>query len=406
MMRLLRVAVALPALLASPSVFAEAESEPGTVKQERTTATPIELVRTLQAMQDQIAAGSTDAHIAQRALLAHIDNQLMQQDQAVWQETKNVRAAVVFVLSGGRPSILRRLASIDSLDKKDSVLVKGALAYVEGREVEAKRILNEVDIHLLPPILAGQIALVQSALIVRDDPAKAVDLLDYVRLQLPGTLVEEAALRREIFVVSQMKDANKFEALSRQYLHRFRRSVYGGNFRQRFAAALTRLEFAKDEVKFSRLVSMLNELEPEGQRELYLLVARAALDQGQTKAAILAADKAYDMATADKVSAERAKLYKAAASIVTVKGFETAFEELQRINKASLPSNDAALLDTALSTASQIRRGFESAKEEAAKARPVASAKEPPEAKYSLPSISRAQEAIGRVDALFRKETR
>lgn len=403
-MRLLRVVAALPVLLVAEPALAEAE--PAAAKQEKGAATPIELVRTLQAMQDQIAAGSTDAHIAQRALLTHIDSQLMQQDQNAWQESKNVRAAVVFVLSGGRPSILRKLASSGALEKKDEILVKGALAYVEGREAEAKRILNEVDIHLLPPILAGQIALVQSALIVRDDPAKAVALLDYVRLQLPGTLVEEAALRREIFVVSQLKDVRKFEALSRQYLHRFRRSVYGGNFRQRFAAALTRLEFAKDEEKFSRLISMLSELEPEGQRELYLLIARAAIDQGQTKAAILASEKAYEMAATDKIGAARAKLYKAAASIVTVKGFESGFEELQKIDKSSLPPNDAILLDTALSTASQIRKGFERPKQETAKTKPALSVTEAPEAKYALPSISRAQDAIGRVDALFRKETR
>ena len=403
-MRLLRVAAALPVLLISAPALAQ--SEPEAAPQEKKVATPIELVRTLQAMQDQIAGGSTDAHIAQRALLLHIDNQLMQQDQKVWQESKNVRAAVVFVLSGGRPSILRKLAALDTLEKNDEVLVKGALAYVEGREAEAKRILNDVDVHLLPPILAGQIALVQSALIVRDDPTRSVALLDFVRLQLPGTLIEEAALRREIFVVSQMKDASKFEALSRQYLHRFRHSVYGGNFRQRFAAALTRLEFAKDEEKFARLISMLSELEADGQRELYLLIARAAIDQGQTKAAVLAAEKAFEMSATDKIGAARARLYKAAASIVTVKGFESSFAELQKIDRASLPPSDAVLLDTALSTASQIRRGFERSEQQAASSKPALPSVNAPELKYSLPSISKAQDAIGRVDALFRKETR
>lgn len=404
MIRLLRVVAALPALLISVPGFAE--SDPEGAPQEKTIATPIELVRTLQAMQDQIATGSTDAHIAQRALLTHIDNQLMQQDQEVWRESKNIRAAVVFVLSGGRPSILRKLSSLDTLEKKDEVLVKGALAYVEGREAEARRILNDIDVHLLPPILAGQIALVQSALIVRDDPARSVALLDFVRLQLPGTLIEEAALRREIFVVSQMKDASKFEALSRQYLHRFRHSVYGGNFRQRFAAALTRLEFAKDEEKFARLISMLSELEADGQRELYLLIARAAIDQGQTKAAVLAAEKALEMSAADKIGSARARLYKAAASIVTVKGFESSFEELQKVDRASLPPNDAILLDTALSTANQIRKGFDKPKPEAVNSKPALPPVDGPEAKYSLPSISKAHDAIGRVDALFRKETR
>jgi len=367
---------------------------------------PVQMVRTLQVLQDQISAGSTAAHAAQRTLLAHIDERFSLLDAEAWQDTRNVRAAVIFVLSGGKPDILKRLLSLGILSKEDETIVQGALAYVEGREAEARQLLSEVDVSALPPGLGGQLALVQSALIVREDPAKSVQLLDYVRLQLPGTLVEEAALRRAIFVVGQMGDTRKFDALSRQYLRRFRRSVYSGNFRQRFAAALTRLEFARDHNQFPRLVAILDELEPDGQRELYLLVARAAINEGQTRTAILAADKAYELSASDKVSVERARLYRAAAAIVKPNGFEHSTAELRRIDRTVLPPDDSALLDAALSMAEHIRSSPDNQRGGALIAQSAAPSDDLAQIRQSLPSISRAQEALERVDQLFRRATR
>ncbi|RDI54829.1 chemotaxis protein MotC [Microvirga subterranea] len=395
---------ALSFALAALLIASTAHAEPGGPQtgEDRMQALPVEMVRTLQIMQDQVATGSTTAHVAQRTLLGHIDERFAALDMKVWDSSKNVRAAVVFVLSGGRPHILRKLASLNAIGASDRSLVQGALAYVEGREGDAKHYLAEIDLASLPPALAGQVALVQSALTVRDDPAKSVELLDYVRLLVPGTLIEEAALRREIFVVSQMGNVGKFEALSRQYLRRFRSSVYAGNFRQRFATALSHLDFAKDQQQFPRLVAILSELDVDSQRDLYLLIARSAVDQGQTKAAILASDKAYELATSDIPSATRAKLYKAAAVIVTAEGFENGVAELRKIDRELLSQSDAALLESALSLAGTIRKVPEKVATAAAGGPPLA-AGEPSQIEVPLPAISRAQKALERVDQLFRK---
>lgn len=403
MRSLLAVACAL-SLAAAPALAEEVSVE----QIDRIQSMPVAMVRTLQIMQDQVAAGSTTAHVAQRSLLAHIDERLMTADPVIWDDPKNVRAAVIFVLSGGKPDILKRLLSFRRPGKSDEDLVQGALAYVEGREAEAKRLLLELDVNSLPVALAGQIALVQSALVVRDDPAKAVGLLDFVRLHLPGTLVEEAALRREIFVISQMGDMAKFDALSRQYLRRFRRSIYAGNFRQRFASALAQLEFVKDIKHFPRLVTILDELEPEGQRELYLLVARYAIDQGQTEVAMRASGKVLSMSDLDRVGIERARLYRAAALIVNAEGFESGIASLKQIDRSALPPRDVNLLDSALQLASHIRSVPEQVQKAEVPMAPAATPSEnaPVKVDEPLPSITRAQEALERVDQLFRRETR
>src|SRR5690606_11519516 len=159
----------------------------------------------------------------------------------------------------------------------DERLLLGALAYVEGQEDEARRLLQPVSPRALAPGLGGQIALVKAALLVRDQPAAAMEMLALARLLMPGTLVEEAWLRREIFVGSQLGDLDRFEALAERYMRRFRHSVYAGDFQQRFAAALTRLDFTKDPARFGRLDGMLSSLDPASRRDLYLLVSRASV---------------------------------------------------------------------------------------------------------------------------------
>ena len=356
---------------------------------------PVELVRTLQLLQDRIAHGSTQAHLAQRQLLAHIEQRLLALEPAGWAEIENVRAAVTFGLSGGGPAVLKRLIEAGTVPEAEHGLVRGALAYLQGREKEAITHLGAIDAQTMGPGLAGQLALTQSALMVREAPMKAIALLDQARLLSPGTLVEEGALRREIFVLAQAGDAKRFEALSIRYLRRFRRSVYAGNFRQRFAGALTRLDFDSDRSLTQRLERMLDEIEPEGRRDLYLLVARAGLEQGRRETALFAAERAAGLVDPESHYALQARLYRGAALIVAEGGFEAGFEALRAIDRASLASDDATLLDAALTTATQIRTPPKSGPV----LEPSASA-----SKRVVPqpqSISRAQEALARVDRMI-----
>ncbi|WP_018260415.1 chemotaxis protein MotC [Methylobacterium sp. WSM2598] len=359
---------------------------------------PVELVRTLQLLQDRIARGGTQAHLAQRQLIAHIEQRLIGLEPETWGKPANVQAAVTFALAGGGPGVLRRVIEAGSLPDSEAPLLQGALAFLEGRERDARTVLTKLDAQTLPASLAGQVALAQSALVVRENPDQALRLLDLARLLAPGTLVEEGALRREVFVLAPAGNIPRFEALSIQYLRRFRHSVYAGNFRQRFAAALTRLRYGDDPVRIGRLEAMLAEIEPEGRGDLYLLVARAAVEQGEMRAAVFAANRAAALVEAGSVRAAQARLYRAAAAIATPDGFDGAYAVLRSLDRAALPSADAGLLDAALSTAAQIRRDLPPAPatppEEAADGkRPVPQAK----------TIARAQEAIEQIDDMMRR---
>ncbi len=147
---------------------------------------PVELMRTLQLLQDRIAKGSTQAHLAQRQLLVHIEQRLLALEPETWADSANTRAGVSFALAGGGPAVLRKMLDSSKVAEADAPLVLGSLAYVEGREKEARTLLAKFDPREAPPSLAGQLALTQAALSVRDAPRKAIELLALARLLAPG----------------------------------------------------------------------------------------------------------------------------------------------------------------------------------------------------------------------------
>lgn len=378
-------------------------------------ASPVQMLRTLQLMQDQIAEGSTEAYLGQRGLLTILDKRFMELDAGLWADSRNVHAAIAFVLSGGNPQILRKLLEMSDpvLTAETRTLVEGALAYVEGREEKAKGDLLSFDAGTFPPMFGAQLALVQSALVVRTDARKSSDLLDFVRLQAPGTLLEEGALRRQVFVASQTGDTRKFLALSSGYLRRYRHSIYAGNFRQRLASALTRIDFGKDPVLFDGVVEMLQDLELEARLDLYLLAARSSIDQGLTKSARMLAEKAQELSHGDPKSAARARLYRAAAMIVSPETIAVAVEELKSIRKDVLSASDATLLDSALSMADHIRQSpGEKVAENGSQRSPVQVGTGTPsspdarrqQAPEQLEALLKAQDALSRIDKLIKNQ--
>ncbi|WP_201829856.1 chemotaxis protein MotC [Microvirga zambiensis] len=369
---------------------------------------PVQLVRTLHLMQDQIAVGSTEAHLGQRGLLGILDDRFMSLPPETWHNSRNVRAAVSLVLSGGKPDILRKLLEQGSevLSETERPLIEGALAYVEGREEAAQNALAALDPRALPPTLGAQLALVQSALVVRKSAAKSDELLDFVRLQAPGTLLEEAALRRQVFVASQTNNVEKFQSLATEYLRRYRHSIYAGNFRQRLASALTRIDFGKESARFDGIVAMMSELEPSARLELYLLAARASIEQGLTISARMMADKAQELVGQDKASAARAKLYRAASAITSPEGIAGAVDELRGLDRSILAVSDVSLLDSALAMAGQIRNLPGMAESQTREAKPVATKvaeNQPAQGLEQLQSLSKARDALSRVDKLIKK---
>ncbi len=394
-----------PSAIGAEAIAALPSRGPARAKQAKSAVplgAPFELVRTLQSLQDEVAQGSVSAVGAQRALLVEIDRSFDAAAPSVWQDRRNAEAAVIYVLSGGNPEILARLATMDPKPAVDPKLLAGVFAYATGKEADATANLADLNPVDLPASMAAQVALTQSALAVRTDPKKAMDLLSVARLLGTGTLVEEAAIRREIFVADQMKDAAMVQSLARQYLDRFRHSIYAGNFRIRFAAALSHMAFLDKEDQFPRLDDMLAQVEPESRRQLYLTVSISSLLSSQFVAARLSAERALSLSEPSSPEEARARLYRAAALVPDPKGFDEAGKNIAACDRKLLPATDQALYDMVTVTLAGVASGTD--RNAMPKSAPEVAADGTADlaAKPDDPLLARADEALKAVDDMLK----
>jgi chemotaxis protein MotC len=361
---------------------------------------PFEAVRAMQILHDRIAQGDTSAYRAQPMLIAQIGRQLIATDNEAWREARNARAALAYALGGGQTTILKRLVELGDKVNVDKNLLTGVLAFVEGRNAVAKGLLKDIDARSLPPILGGHIALVQSGLIGHDDPVKALTLLDLARLLAPGTLIEEAALRREI-IATETGDQQRFMALARQYMRRFQHSVFAETFKQRLTAQAIQIGTTGTSDQFSKLEDLLNEWEIGERRQIYLAMARTAVGQAMIAAGRRAADRAAQLSVEGSVDAARAKLY-AGASLIFTDDYEIGRSSLESLNRGHLPKSDADLYDRVLSVAKLVRK-WPDPSEVKASVISTDSDRDHAHVSTALDTIHLAEQAISEADQLMQK---
>lgn len=280
----------------------------------------------------------------------------------------------------------------------DERLFNGALAYVEGRQDEARELLKDFRPRAIPSSMAGQVALVQGALLAHSDASVAIERLDDARLLLPGTLVEEAALRREILLVGQAEDFDKFEFLTLAYIRHYRNSIYAGDFWQRFSSGLTQSSLALDERRFARIVALLEQIDRTSRLKLYLVIARAGLVRGRLTVARLAGERALALSSDVGSDRERAHLFRGAARVLTDE-YDGGLAELKALDRTKLPERDGLLLNATLQLALDVR------KPTAAPAAEIAADKPPPaparlDLASSTATLARAQKQLGELELL------
>lgn len=321
---------------------------------ETRSAQPFELVRSLESVQDQIVLGNADAQAKLPKLLGQIATGILAAEPRAWEDPRNLRAVIVYASSGGQARVVRAVAELGVARGETKDLLDGVLAYVEGRDERAKQILLPIEAMSLPAPLAGHVALVQSNLIAREDPRKAMQLLARARVLAPRTLVEEAALRKEIFLADQADDLDSFASLSSQYIRRFDRSAYAENFRQRFRAGIMHFALTSDPVQFAKLETVLAVLEPDEAVRLLLATARAGLLAGMAEPARHAVEKAAASAKKGTAEASRATLYAAAIRVLTGE-IDAGLGGLQSLESSKLSKPDAELANVVQKMASDIR---------------------------------------------------
>ena len=326
--------VAAAALLASGSAYGQAG-----------VGEPYELVRSLQALQDQVARGNTSAQARQRVLIGQIAEQFSKTDPAKWKDPRNLRAAAVFVFSGGSAQFLKNVVLEAEPKDVEGKLIKAALALSKGNREEAGKQLLAVDARMLDVTIAGHVAYVQAELAAEKEPVKAIAYLDDARLLAPGTLIEEAALRRQAALVSATGDLVRYLDVAAKYLRRFPHSAYAGSFLQSLAVQVVATADASKPDDLQKVDQLVDALSRAHQSEASVIMAKAALDTGRLDMAQHAAERGLKLANATSADEMRMRVYLAASLV--------AGDELEK-GVALLDDVDLSLLESAAAVAAQV----------------------------------------------------
>lgn len=367
---------------------------------------PFEIVRELQLEQDRAVLQSEGDPDKERKRIAGIGGRLGGFAPQVWSEPRNARAIVLYVLSGGDPASLRKLIDSKTELGVDETLAKAALAYGEQQDAKAISLFDEVDMVKVDPSILGHVALVRALLVADKDAPLAITYFDMARISATGTIVEEAALRRQAILYSKIGDLDSFETLSSQYFRRFARSRYGQSFGHQFAKVAVTGGYAGEQ-RMSKLTQLLEGLDEQVRREICLLIAEEGIAAANVHMVQFGSDMAETLVEKGSRDAMRLQLYEAAAVVATEEA-DKGREMLKGIDRSKLSARDQGLLDAALRVASEVMRTPPPApkSEEKAQGQDGAGADGDAGQEVGSAAIARAEAAIAQTDQLLSETAR
>jgi chemotaxis protein MotC len=367
------------------------------------SARPAQDVRTLVAVQNRLVFGHVSALNAQRVLIRDIARRFAAMPADRWSEVANARAAIRYLLSGGDPAFARPDQMRSALPEQYRRLLVAAVAYADGSVERARNAFSEIEIANLPPDLAAPVSLVKGVLMASTQPDHAWRYLDIARLEGMGTLIEEAALRRQMGLFSAKSHHPWYRSIARTYIRSYQESVFADGFQHSFALAIGRYA-GQDGADLTQWLLPTLELVRAVRRPEYVApIARQALMLGRPKVMERLGDLLHeDIAASASRTSYQMTLYRAAAQIVSVDA--TAVEKrLVAMDTSGLPAFDRAIHLSALELARQVRAPAEA---EAAERQTTQTAAAPSD--RQLPgegTIAAGTAALERVAAILTKKS-
>ena len=312
---------------------------------------PYQMVRSLELVQDRIAGGDHAALPMQKKLLELIDARFRSASSAEFSERRNFDALMVYAMSGGNPTTVAASLGGLSLDEADHAATTGVLSYLGGDVARARDAMMKVDPSAHAQEVAAFLALVKGSVVAGENARAGMALLDRARLLAPGSLVEEAALRRTLALAVMATDPERFLQASEQYARRFLRSPYAAQFAETFVSGILTL---KGSLALDRVENVVAWMTQEQAKTVYLRLARRAAIDGDAALLAFASQRAVEDAqiAPDGVDA-RSELYSSISSVTS----ETVDEVLSRLielDASRLSASDRALLDAARAIATEV----------------------------------------------------
>jgi len=313
---------------------------------------PYKVLRSLQFVQDSVVLGDHSAAEMQRFMLETIDKRLRGAAPAIFADPRNVDASLIYAMSGGNPATLEFLVARDIDGNFDNRVTDALRKYLSGKGTLIANTLGDMVAEYRDTRIAPYLALVAANVMIPRDPAKALEFYDWARLTAPGTIVEEAALRRSLAVAVEGGMVDKASAYANRYARRFLHSPYASQFADLFVQLVVEHHEAFDG---SEITATLAYMDNDRQREVYLRIARQAAIKGRNELARQAADKSKLLSGTAEGADALANLYGGLAGIPTNE-VGAAIAAIAAIPDEILSPSDRALRDAAAAIAEEVVR--------------------------------------------------
>jgi chemotaxis protein MotC len=333
----------LVALAAGPLSHAQTVDE---------TLEPYRMLRSLQFVQDTVIRGDHSAADMQRFMLGTIDERLRTADPKTFQDPRNVDAALIYAMSGGNPATLEFLVARDIEGNFDNRVSDALRKYLSGKGTLIAKTLGDMAIEYKNDKIGPYLALVAGNVTLTKDPAAALKFYDWARLTAPGTIVEEAALRRSLAVAVDAKIVEKASLYANGYARRFLYSPYASQFADLFVRFVVE---HYDVLKPEDIEATLGYMDIDRRREVYLRVAREAAIAGRKELATMAAEQAKLLSGGEEGADALAKLYGSLVGVPT-ENVDDAMAVLMNIPEEALSPRDRALRQAAETVAKEVLR--------------------------------------------------
>lgn len=316
------------------------------------TLEPYRMLRSLQFVQDTVVRGDHSAADMQRFMLGTIDERLRSADPKVFQDPRNVDAALIYAMSGGNPATLEYLVARDIDGNFDNRVSDALRKYLTGKGTLIAKSLGDIATEYKDAKIGPYLALVAGNVTLTKDPAAALKFYDWARLTAPGTIVEEAALRRSLAVAIDAKMVEKANLYANGYARRFLYSPYASQFADLFVGFVVE---HYDVLKPEEIEATLGYMDVDRRREVYLRIAREAAITGRKDMATMAVEQAKRLSGSEEGADALANLYGSLVGVPT-ENVDAAMAVLMQIPEEALSPRDRALRQAAETVAKEVLR--------------------------------------------------
>jgi len=236
-----------------------------------------EAVRSLNTAQNKAVMGDAVAQAQIPRLRERFERALGAASAEDWSAPSAGNATATYLLCGGAPQGVHKALEAGVVPAGAAPLVTASLAYAEGREQDARDAFEKIDAASLPPTVGAHVALVRGGLLIGVDAGQARRHLAMARLLAPGSLVEEAALRREASMVNILEEPDAFLSISRRYKELYARSPFAGSFWRAIANAFATSALTLAPEQRAELEAIVVALPAPQRLDLHLAAARKAI---------------------------------------------------------------------------------------------------------------------------------